>query len=120
MSDIRITIIDNENFYNGKLIVDNPCGKFIPKEDEEAEWADFNNFELNITDILIGRYFHSFEMGPSGTEMAVDGGDYFASSIIMMGDIGVYLCAEDAIFNGWMDFGIVHRNNIERLKPGMK
>ena len=118
ISDIWMTIIDSENFYNGKLIIDSPYKDFfVPEKDDEL--TDFRVFDQEITDVLVERFSHSFDIDPSGTEKAIEGGDYFASIIVMMGDIGLYVCAEEALFDGYMDFGIVHRNNIDKLNSGM-
>lgn len=117
ISDLKIIIIDNEDFYKGKLMSEDSDYEFIPDEMNMLE--EFGCFEHNISELLIERFSHSFEINPSGSEMSEEGGDYFASIIIMMGDVGIYLCAEEAYLDGYMDFSIISRDEIGMIKSGM-
>ena len=117
-SDLLIKIIDRDGFYKGELtrcIYDYQTMKKNPQPFEKVE--DLNVLNYPICEVIIERFSHEFEIEPSSGTVRLDGGDYFDAIILMVGDIGIRMRPEGSDMDGYLDYELFNRSDIDDLEP---
>lgn len=117
-SDMLIKIVDRDSFYKGELtrsIYDYQTMLKNPQPFEKNE--DLNVIDNPICEVIIERFSHEFEVNPSEGTVRISGGDYFDSVIFMMGDVGLRMCPEDSIMDGYLDYELFYKRDVDVLKP---
>lgn len=116
-SHMLIKIVDRDGFYKGKLtqdIYDYKTMQQNPQPFEKVE--DLNVINKPICEFIIERFSHEFEIDPSRRTVRLAGGDYFDSVIFMIGDIGIRLRPEESMMDGYLDYELFSRADVEELE----
>ncbi|MBP3279181.1 MAG: hypothetical protein J6M44_09530 [Butyrivibrio sp.] len=108
-SNMRLRIVDTEKFYNGEMtryIIDYESMKKNPMPFDKASISEFVE-NCTIKDIEIGRFSDEFITEPSSDSVRLEGGDYFFEiSIVLENDTKIFINAQDAESDGYMEYSI--------------
>ena len=104
-SDIVIDIVDTQMLKDDLSL--NFLYKDIPESRELTNWVREEEFPYSgqmISDILIKRFSHEFEINPSTGETRPDGGDYFSViTIVLSNGEEFHICAAEPICDGYVE-----------------
>ncbi len=71
--------------------------------------------DKTLSEVIISRFSSEFEVDGPSSAVRIDGGDYFSDIIFMCGDRGLRLNPKPAFFDGYLDYELVDRQDLEDL-----
>ena len=123
LSDMTIHIMSRDEFHKGEALEihilghSEPLINRIPHELEKNDYL--KSIDKTIEEVVIERFSHEFEYNCEG-DIRPEGGDYFATVIFTTSDKGLLICAQDAIYDGWLFYKIIDRPEVDRLADDSK